>query len=114
MSGEGKEPRDLLAERIRRLESRIGDLGEAIAQTRAQVERASGHLDALVDLVGRLGRVVDVQGSALHGEEVHLARRVDSVQGRVESLADGLADAVTRLESALRTLEGPVREGRPG
>ena len=86
----------------------------AMAAPGTPVREAEDALTALVDLVGRLGRVVDVQGSALHGEEAHLARRVDSVQGRVESLADGLADAVTRLESALRTLEGPVREGRPG
>ena len=107
MADAKEEPRDLLAERIRRLEARIADLGAAIDGTRSQVERATVHLDALVDLVGRLGRVVDVQGSALHVEEDRLARRVDGVQGRVESLADGLADAVSRLESAIRALDGP-------
>lgn len=109
MSGAKEEPRDLLAERIRRLEARIGELGDAIDRTRTQVERATGHLDTLVDLVGRLGRVVDVQGSALHVEEDRLARRVDGVQGRVESLADGLADAVSRLETAIRALEPAER-----
>lgn len=107
MAGAKEEPRDLLAERIRRLEARIADLGAAIDGTRSQVERATVHLDALVDLVGRLGRVVDVQGSALHVEEDRLARRVDGVQGRVESLADGLADAVSRLEAAIRALDDP-------
>ncbi|MFM7143223.1 MAG: hypothetical protein ACKO2K_15055 [Alphaproteobacteria bacterium] len=112
MAAGKEEPRDLLAERIRRLEARIGELGDSIDRTRAQVERATVHLDTLVDLVGRLGRVVDVQGSALHVEEDRLARRVDGVQGRVESLADGLADAVSRLESAIRAIEPAGNDGR--
>ena len=53
-----KEPRDLLAERIRRLEARIGALGEELSSTRSQVERATSHLDTLVDLVERLEAIV--------------------------------------------------------
>jgi hypothetical protein len=96
--GTSQEPRDLLAERIRRLEARIGELGSELHATRSQLERATTHLDALVDLVGRLGRIVDVQGDALSGDEGLLERKVDSLGRRVDGLADRLGDAVSRLE----------------
>ena len=98
------QPRDLLAERIRRLEARIAELGDQVSSTRVEVERATRHLDALVDLVGRLGRVVDVQGSALHVDENQLERKVDSIDGRVAQLADGLADVTTRLRGIANEL----------
>lgn len=104
MAADGAEPRDLLAERIRRLETRIAEMGEQVSAARGEVARATAHLDTLVDLVGRLGRIVDVQGSALHGEEALLERRVEGVSDRVESLAEGLAAAVERLEATVRTL----------
>lgn len=106
MTSDATEPRDLLAERIRRLEARIAAMGDEVTATRGEVARATAHLDTLVDLVGRLGRVVDVQGSTLHGEEEQLERKVEGVRSRVESLADGLAAAVERLEAAVRGLGG--------
>jgi DNA anti-recombination protein RmuC len=96
--GDPSEPRDLLAERIRRLERRIDEMAGEVAATGAQLGRAAGQLDSLVDLVGRLGRVVDVQGSALHGDESQLERKVGSIEDRVRGLADTLGNVVERLE----------------
>jgi len=69
-----------------------------VAATGAQLGRAAGQLDSLVDLVGRLGRVVDVQGTALHGDESQLERKVGSIEDRVRGLADTLGNVVERLE----------------
>ena len=93
------EPRDLLAERIRRLEAGLADLTEEIVGTRAQVRHAAAHLDTLVDLVGRLSRVVDVQGSSIPVEESDLEKKVGSIEGRVEELVAVLATVVDRLEA---------------
>jgi hypothetical protein len=96
--GDPSEPRDLLAERIRRLERRIDEMAGEVAATGAQLGRAATQLDSLVDLVGRLGRVVDVQGTALHGDESQLERKVGSIDDRVRGLADNLTDVIERLE----------------
>lgn len=92
------EPRDLLAERIRRLERRIDEMAGEVAATGAQLGRAATQLDSLVDIVGRLSRVVDVQGSTLHGDETQLERKVGSIEDRVRGLADTLTQVVDRLE----------------
>ena len=92
------EPRDLLAERIRRLERRIDEMSGEVAATGAQLGRAATQLDSLVDIVGRLSRVVDVQGTALHGDETQLERKVGSIEDRVRGLADTLTQVVERLE----------------
>jgi hypothetical protein len=105
------EPRDLLAERIRRLERRIDEMAGELAATRVQVAHASGHLDTLVDLVGRLGRVVDVQGTALSGDESALERKVGSIEDSVSGLASGLAEVVVRLERLAGEIEAAL--GRP-
>ncbi|MEW6271569.1 MAG: hypothetical protein AB1689_19985 [Thermodesulfobacteriota bacterium] len=96
--GEVEEPRDLLAERIRRLERRIEEMAGNLTSASSQIARTSANVDSLVDLVGRLGRVVDVQGTVLSGEESDLERRLGSVQESVHDLASGLADVVERLE----------------
>lgn len=106
------EPRDLLAERIRRLERRIEEMAGEITATSEQVGRAAAHLDGLVDLVGRLGRVVDVQGSTLSGEESQLERKVGSIEDRVRALAGGLEEALGRLERIGTRLEEAL--SRPG
>ncbi|MBM4246649.1 MAG: hypothetical protein FJ148_23110 [Deltaproteobacteria bacterium] len=92
------EPRDLLAERIRRLERRIDEMSGEVAATGAQLGRAATQLDSLVDIVGRLSRVVDVQGTTLHGDETQLERKVGSIEDRVRDLADTLTQVVERLE----------------
>ena len=92
------EPRDLLAERIRRLERRIDEMSGEVAATGAQLVRAATQLDSLVDIVGRLSRVVDVQGTTLHGDETQLERKVGSIEDRVRDLADTLTQVVERLE----------------
>lgn len=109
---EPEQPRDLLAERIRRLEARIAELGGQVSTTQAEVERASQHLDTLVDLVGRLGRVVDAQGSTLYGEEHQLERKVDSIDGRVAHLADGLSELAARLRGITTQLTATPRSPR--
>lgn len=96
--GDTSEPRDLLAERIRRLERRIDEMSGEVAATGAQLGRAASQLDSLVDLVGRLSRVVDVQGTVLHVDESQLERKVGSIEDRVRGLADTLTDVVGRLE----------------
>src|SRR6185369_12491241 len=53
---------------------------------------------------GRLGRVVDVQGDTLSGDEGVLERKVDSLGERVDGLAGRLGDAVARLD--------PIERGR--
>ncbi|HEY8516539.1 MAG TPA: hypothetical protein VIS07_13590 [Candidatus Binatia bacterium] len=111
-----EEPRDLLAERIRRLERRIEELAADLTSTATQISRTSANVDSLVDLVGRLGRVVDVQGTVLSGEESELERKVDAVQESVRELASGLAEVVERLErigGALTTALDP-RRSEPG
>jgi hypothetical protein len=107
-----EEPRDLLAARIRRLEARIEQLSGQMLASDEQLGRATGQLDTLVDLVGRLGRVVDVQGSAIHGEEVQLERKVGSIEDRVRGLAERLTEVVERLER----MSGVIAEalGRSG
>ena len=96
--GEPSEPRDLLAERIRRLERRIDEMSGEVAATGAQLGRAASQLDSLVDLVGRLSRVVDVQGTTLHVDESQLERKVGSIEDRVRGLADTLTEVVDRLQ----------------
>lgn len=117
--GDPSEPRDLLAERIRRLERRIDEMSGEVAATGAQLGRAATQLDSLVDLVGRLSRVVDVQGTVLHVDETQLERKVGSIEDRVRGLADTLTDVVERLEGmsgaiaeALAPQRGPGDQGR--
>jgi hypothetical protein len=113
--GDPSEPRDLLAERIRRLERRIDEMSGEVAATGAQLGRAAGQLDSLVDLVGRLGRVVDVQGTSLHGDESQLERKVGSIEDRVRRLAGSLEDVLERLESMSGALTVALGERRsPG
>jgi hypothetical protein len=108
------EPRDLLAERIRRLEGRIADLSDELIATRGQMQRAGTQLDTLVDLVGRLSRVVDVQGTTLHGDENALGRKVDSVEERVGELAGGLSAVIRQLEAIRAEIERAVRRESAG
>ncbi|HZR84133.1 MAG TPA: hypothetical protein VFD92_23755 [Candidatus Binatia bacterium] len=108
------ETRDLLAERIRRLEARVGEMSDAVAAAQGEIARATGQLDALVDLVGRLSRVVDVQGDSLQGDESALERKVGSLESRVATLVDGLGAVVHRLEGLgariADALERPARD----
>src|SRR5215831_10154107 len=108
------EPRDLLAERIRRLEGRIADLSDELIATRGQMQRAGTQLDTLVDLVGRLSRVVDVQGTTLHGDENALGRKVDSVEERVGELAGGLSAVIRQLEAIRAEIERAVKRESAG
>ena len=94
------ETRDLLAERIRRLETRISELGNQVASTGENVQRALRQLDALVSLIGRLGRVVDVQGRILQGDEDQLERKVGEVERRMLELAGGLTAVRSRLDAS--------------
>lgn len=96
--GEGAQTRDLLAERIRRLEQRVGELGERVGATGEHVEHATRQLDALIGLVGRLSRIIDVQGDNLQGEEGQLERKVDLMDDRVADLARDLHAIATRLD----------------
>jgi len=112
--GDPNEPRDLLAERIRRLERRIDEMSGEVAATGAQLGRAATQLDSLVDLVGRLSRVVDVQGTALSGDESQLERKVGSIEDRVRGLADTLTDVVDRLEGMSGTIADALAPGRRG
>lgn len=106
------EPRDLLAERIRRLERRIDEMAGEVAATGAQLGRAATQLDSLVDLVGRLGRVVDVQGTSLHGDESQLERKVGSIEDRVRGLAENLSDVIARLEGMSGTIAKALGQRR--
>lgn len=108
-----EEPRDLLAARIRRLEARIEELAGQVTTTGEELGRATAHLDALVDLVGRLGRVVDVQGTAIHGEEAQLERKVGTIEERVGALTNRLAEVVGSLERIGEQL-AKVLAGRDG
>jgi hypothetical protein len=108
------EPRDLLAERIRRLERRIDEMSGEVAATGAQLGRAATQLDSLVDLVGRLSRVVDVQGSTLHGDESQLERKVGSIEDRVRGLAETLVDVVGRLEGMSGAIADALAKSRGG
>lgn len=105
------EPRDLLAERIRRLEARVAEMSDALAATGGQVAKATSHLDALVDLVGRLSRVVDAQGTSLSGEETALERKVGSIEGRVTDLVGGLAAVVGELGALGARIERLLERG---
>ena len=79
-------PRDLLAERIRRLDQALVEITERVGGIAARVERACAQLDELVTLVGRLSRVVDAQGSTLVVDESELAERVARVEARLDAL----------------------------
>lgn len=114
MASVPNEPRDLLAERIRRLEARIGELDATLAHTGEGLARVTGRLDALVDLVGRLGRVIDVQGTTLHGGETQLEQRVGSIAERVDAIGGSLAevlDGLARIQRRLGRAAGDDAEG---
>ncbi len=98
-------PRDLLAERLRRLEGGVSALTREVAGTRARLSDATQRLDRLIDLVGRLGRVVDVQGSTLLGDENDLEQRVDALAERLSRVEEG------REPQVADTLDSP--ENRP-
>jgi uncharacterized membrane protein YccC len=106
VANDAATPRDLLAERIRRLEKQIADSDRHLGETSQRLSRVTEQVDALVDLVGRLGRVVDVQGTTLHGGEDHLEHKVAAMEGQMSSLADGLSSVVGRLEG----LHGEIAE----
>jgi hypothetical protein len=74
--------------------------------------RAATQLDSLVDIVGRLSRVVDVQGATLHGDETQLERKVGSIEDRVRGLADTLTQVVERLEGMSGALATALGERR--
>jgi hypothetical protein len=93
------QPRDLLAERIRRLEARITELGDRIGRTGDHVDRAGQQLEALIGIVGRLGRVVDVQGDSLADDESHLERKVGVLETRLTELSRGVLALAARLEN---------------
>ena len=105
------QPRDLLAERIRRLESRISELGDRIGTTGDHVDRAGQQLDALIGIVGRLGRVVDVQGDSLADDENHLEQKVGALEMRLSELARGVLALAAQME-ALDPEAGPSKVGR--
>ena len=85
-----------------------------VAATGAQLGRAATQLDSLVDLVGRLGRVVDVQGTALHGDESQLERKVGSIEDRVRGLAGTLENVIERLEGMSGAISDALGQRRGG
>jgi len=91
-------PRDLLAERIRRLESQLAETNRRLGDTGQRLEHSSAQIETLVDLVGRLGRVVDVQGTALGGDEDQLERKVAAIEAQMAALANGLSAVIAKLE----------------
>ena len=93
------QPRDLLAERIRRLEGRITELGDRIGSTGDHVDRAGQLLEALIGIVGRLGRVVDVQGDSLADDESQLERKVGVLETRLAELSRCVLALAARMES---------------
>ena len=101
--GQPSETRDILAERLLRLERRIGDLGDQIGATANHVARATEQLDALVGLVGRLSHVVDVQGESLLGDEDELGEKIKEVESRVGDLTQNVRTIVSRLDSLATT-----------
>ena len=108
------EPRDLLAERLRRLEARVAEIGATLTHANDDLGKAVERLDSLVDLVGRLGRVIDVQGTALHGDETQLERKVGVVAERVELLGGHLADVLGHLERIRQRLDRALGEDGNG
>jgi len=104
------EPRDLLAERLRRLEARVAEMGTTLAHANDDLAKAIGRLDSLVDLVGRLGRVIDVQGTALHGDETRLERKVGVVAERVAVLGDDLVAVLGHLDRIRQRLDRALGE----
>jgi uncharacterized coiled-coil protein SlyX len=108
------EPRDLLAERLRRLEARVAEMGATLTHANDDLAKAVERLDSLVDLVGRLGRVIDVQGTALHGDETQLERKVGMVAERVEVLGDNLAEVLSHLDRIRQRLDRVLGEDRNG
>ena len=93
------ETRDLLAERIRRLEKQVAESNQRLVETGQKLDRAALQLDTLVDLVGRLGRVVDVQGETLHDDENQLEEKVGAIELRISDLTSGLRAVMSRLEA---------------
>jgi hypothetical protein len=90
--------RDLLAERIRRLESQLAETNRRLGDTNLRLDQSSTQIQTLVDLVGRLGRVVDVQGTALVGDEDQLERKVAAIEAQMSALAGGLSTVIAKLE----------------
>jgi hypothetical protein len=90
------------------------EMGSALAKTSEDLARAVGRLDSLVDLVGRLGRVIDAQGTSLHGDETALERRVGQVAERVDVLGGDLAEVLGRLESIRERLDRALGDGGNG
>ena len=92
------EPRDLLAERIQRLEKQISELSDQVGSTAKNVERAGKQLDAIIGLVGRLSLVVDVQGDSLQGDDDQREQKIGRMERRVQDLSRGLRSIASRLD----------------
>lgn len=104
MDQDERTPRDLLAERLRRLEKAVAAVAEDVAETTTKLDAATDTLATLVDLVGRLGHVVDAQGTTLHGDEDQLETRMGVVETDVSHLSRDLGALVARFEALARLL----------
>ena len=106
MDQDERAPRDLLAERLRRLEKAVAAVAEQVAETTTKLDAATDTLATLVDLVGRLGHVVDAQGTTLHVDEGELASRVGGVERDVSQLSRELGALLARFETLSRAVHG--------
>ena len=123
MATNGKRPRDLLAERINRLERQGGETNKRLGETNKRLDETNSRLD---ETNKRLDQVVAILGSiadTLAGQGKELERHSQLLQALTERL-DRFADMViigrTRdtervgeLERRVEALERQVFRGTP-
>ncbi len=123
MATNNKTPRDLLAERIRRLEKQGAETNKRLDQTNSRLDQTNSRLDQVVSILGSIANSLAGQGRELERHSQLLERHSQLLQTLTERL-DRFADMViigrTRdterveeLEQRVGALERQVFRGVP-
>jgi chromosome segregation ATPase len=123
MATNGKRPRDLLAERINRLEKQGAETNRRLDETNQRLERVEAILGSIANILAGQGRELERHSQLLERHSQILEQHTKLLQTLTERL-DRFADAViigrTRdtervgeLERRVETLERQVFGGTP-
>lgn len=123
MATNGKRPRDLLAERINRLEKQGAETNKRLGETNSRLDETNKRLDQVVEILGSIANTLVGQGRELERHSQILERHSQLLQALTERL-DRFADMViigrTRdtervgeLERRVEALERQVFRGTP-
>src|SRR5215475_5254631 len=109
MATNGKRPRDLLAERINRLEKQGAETNRRLDETNQRLERVEAILGSIANILAGQGKELESHSQLLQALTERLDRFADAVIiGRTRD-----TERVGELERRVETLERQVFGGTP-